>query len=407
MEGLSNSIITYQFLKTLVKVIGRRSSEQFSIYTLDSIVYKLREKYDFLKYVKINREIYKETLDFIIVDEKLNKISKERIGKAVDNIFDNVIRSLTDNIGYFFIKEIQEDLEREVGPIFSELEISYYAKQQLYEDVLKEIERMKLQGISNIEIFEIILKSLINIAHVREIENFNEELLIQTMKKLTKKYKFLKYIIIREHSKVKGHFIVRIKPIFNDYTNIQRGKIIEEILLELGRSAGINVRRKLIEVLKMRLTPKEREKIITIGVNLENISVRLSKEDFEIITLKIFETLFQLINKEKSNEDTLEFLNYILQETNQEYKILKLISIDKTKLDEGFDAISIDTRINKVQTRALGKSIRELLFKIQDNQNIYNPLDFFNEFKNYIGKDFIKDMDKIGVNTNLLEIRAH
>jgi hypothetical protein len=98
-------------LKTLVAISSRKTDLPFAIMTMEDLIKRLEVKYDFLKLVQINDDVYNEkTTDFISVMSGINTISPTELGRALHAIIDSMNRRLGENAGHFFIKEIRNKL---------------------------------------------------------------------------------------------------------------------------------------------------------------------------------------------------------------------------------------------------------------------------------------------------------
>jgi hypothetical protein len=98
-------------LKTLVAISSRKTDLPFAIMTMEDLIKRLEVKYDFLKLVQINDDVYNEkTTDFISVMSGINTVSPTELGRALHAIIDSMNRRLGENAGHFFIKEIRNKL---------------------------------------------------------------------------------------------------------------------------------------------------------------------------------------------------------------------------------------------------------------------------------------------------------
>ncbi|MCK5260860.1 MAG: hypothetical protein KAJ44_01615 [Thermoplasmatales archaeon] len=63
MSQLKNSEIIKHVLQILINKIGRRTSENFALVIIDTVIKELESKYDFLKYAKIENMLYSEGIN--------------------------------------------------------------------------------------------------------------------------------------------------------------------------------------------------------------------------------------------------------------------------------------------------------------------------------------------------------
>jgi hypothetical protein len=111
MPTPEKSDVMKNVLKTLVTISSRKTDLPFAIMTMEDLIKRLEVKYDFLKLVQINDDVYnEETTDIISVMSGINKISPMELGHALYAIIDSMNRRLGENAGHFFIKEIRNKL---------------------------------------------------------------------------------------------------------------------------------------------------------------------------------------------------------------------------------------------------------------------------------------------------------
>lgn len=99
-------------MKSIVDVIGRRSSEDYALVMLGDTIKKLQEKYDFLRFLQTKNTRYSEIEDIVNIDSSINQIDSEGLGKAMQEIVGMVVTAMGKNAGFFFVKEIKN----KIGP---------------------------------------------------------------------------------------------------------------------------------------------------------------------------------------------------------------------------------------------------------------------------------------------------
>lgn len=99
-------------MKSIVEVIGRRSSEDYALVMLGNTIKKLQEKYDFLRFLQTKNTRYSEIENIVNIDSSINQIDSEDLGKAMQEIVGMVVTAMGKNAGFFFVKEIKN----KIGP---------------------------------------------------------------------------------------------------------------------------------------------------------------------------------------------------------------------------------------------------------------------------------------------------
>ena len=111
MPGLKKSDIMKNVLKTLISISSRKTDLPYTILTMDELMKRLETQYRFLKHIQINDDFYSEqTGDIISIMSDINAVPPTELGKAIHSIIDSMNRSLGENAGHFFIKEIRNKL---------------------------------------------------------------------------------------------------------------------------------------------------------------------------------------------------------------------------------------------------------------------------------------------------------
>ena len=117
MQAIKCSDTIKYLMRTLIRVIGRRTSENFALEILQSSIKELQPKYSFLKNIRIGSAVYSAELDAVIVDTDINYVECNNLGKALDEMIDIIGRSLggsqdydLDEAEHFLLTEVQEEL---------------------------------------------------------------------------------------------------------------------------------------------------------------------------------------------------------------------------------------------------------------------------------------------------------
>jgi hypothetical protein len=114
MPSPEKSEVMKNVLKTLISISSRKTDLPYTILTIEELIKRLEASYDFLKNIQINDDVYnEETIDIISVMSDINKVPSPELGKALHAIIESVNRSLGENAGHFFIKEIRNKLSDE------------------------------------------------------------------------------------------------------------------------------------------------------------------------------------------------------------------------------------------------------------------------------------------------------
>ena len=111
MAELENSEVVKDLLNILIDISGRKTDRGHAVITLDSVIKKLEDKYDFLKNVKLKDTRFIEDMETVSVIQDINNVRSSDIGEALQDIISTMDASLGQSAGHFFIKEIRNRLD--------------------------------------------------------------------------------------------------------------------------------------------------------------------------------------------------------------------------------------------------------------------------------------------------------
>ena len=405
MPSLENSTAIENLLQILIKVVGRRMTKEFAVSNIENILNKLTPKYGFLKNIKIENASYSEKKSDVKVESEINHVDADELGKAINEIFDLMIRSMGKNVGYYYIKEIQEDLESEIGTFFNEFEVNLNLKQQ--EHLLGIMERsvIKIQDIKNSEVFDIVLSGIVKLLNRKISESFTKDLVMDSIKKLEVNYDFLKYLDIDEKRDSQIPYDAVVNPEIDNILIAERGEILQKLLEEIGKASDLEARQLLGEKFENVLDNRDLSKIKRIGVKLENIDKILRKEGHQLILSEIFQVILGTVEKKISVDFGVKYIDAMITKLQEKHEILKYVKVDKTRSKEGINAIEIMPEINSAESYELGKAIKSILTRAQIDLKELTPA-FIKDFEKSMNKQYLSEIDKMGVNLHILELRT-
>jgi hypothetical protein len=116
------SEIMMNVLRTLISICSRKTDLPYTIMTMEELIKRLETQFRFLKHIQINDDFYNEQSgDIISVMSDINTVPPTELGKALHSIIDSMNRSLGENAGHFFIKEIRNKLSDEYLTIMRDM----------------------------------------------------------------------------------------------------------------------------------------------------------------------------------------------------------------------------------------------------------------------------------------------
>jgi len=128
--------ILMKVLETIISLVDKETSKGFSIVMIDSILDKLRNEFDILKYVKIDKSRFSQGVDAIRISDEINNVEPYKLGKLIKEIINTAQEGLEDN-AYFFIEDFKEQIGKEyldkmdeIGANLHLLEMKFAKKQR-------------------------------------------------------------------------------------------------------------------------------------------------------------------------------------------------------------------------------------------------------------------------------------
>jgi len=398
MVNFTNSEIMERLLQTLVSKIGRRTHESYAVVAIDTILKVLEPKYDFLKYVTVNDTLYSEGIKAVSVMPEINSVEFDEFYKAVHELVLMTVKYLERNADFFFIRELQDALnDIGLGAIVEKLNLSCRQLEYI-------VDRTQTLRIDNSELVEHVLKALTfllnrTLSGVQAIKTVAD-----SIKNLEGEYKFLNYIEISDTPDSEGFYIIRALPDINNVSSAGIAEALQKIIEGVSISTEWEGEESFIDAFKGELGEKQLSKIEKLGVNLSHIQTRLSRMKHKEITKKTLDALVKLVDGRTHENFAVATLDDIIKKLEETYDVLKYIKIDKSRYAEGANAISIIPEVNNVKPYDLSKALREVI-KMTGTHLGNKTTSFIEDFKKQIGKEYIQEIEKIGVSLHFLELK--
>ncbi len=108
MDNISNSDLLGAVLKSLYSVAGRRTSKRYADDTIGAAIKTLEGKFDFFKYITINKQEGFGDDFGINVSSAIDTVDATRVGKAIETMIRVVYNDLDEEAGLYFITELKK-----------------------------------------------------------------------------------------------------------------------------------------------------------------------------------------------------------------------------------------------------------------------------------------------------------
>ena len=397
MSNLKNSQAVRFVLQTLINKIGRRTSKGFATVTLDAVIKELIPRYDFLKYIKIEKMFYSGGIDAVGASSEIDLVDPAEFYDAIEYIMEKTVKNIKEKANFFFIREVKEELNDVYGLNLEERSIDLRRMQlQFIVDKRQEFQ------IKNSEMVEIVIGALNNLINRKFPETQKTKNIVESIRELEEKYDFLSYVEIINEPTSGGFHLIRVLPSINKVSPLIVSEAIQKLIHDVGKSLDWN--KSFIESLEEELGEKRLAEIEKMGVNLKHINFILMRQEHKILVEKALEALVYVIGKDTSNGFAVGAIDAAIEKLEERHDVLKYIKIDKSRYAEGADAISVMPEINNVESYGLGKAIREVI-KVTGSKLGNRTATYIADFKNRLGAEYLFEIGKIGVNLHFLELK--
>lgn len=110
---IENNKLIKEVLNTIISISGRKTTQSHAVYILETTLKNLKERYRFLDSINVQDTTYLEDGEPISIMGEVNEIKAKEIGPAVKDLITTLNRSLGDDAGHFFLKELSHKLNDE------------------------------------------------------------------------------------------------------------------------------------------------------------------------------------------------------------------------------------------------------------------------------------------------------
>ena len=159
MVEVKKQELVRSFLQTIIDIISRRTSESYSSMVLNNVFRNLNSKHVFLRDIEIKNPQFSEVYDMVDIKSELGFINDEEIKNFTVDVVNELIDSMGRSAGFFFIKEIKQELPTEYEKQLKNLGVDFDIMQLEY---ILEKSSKYLGDIENSEVIKHIFSFITN-----------------------------------------------------------------------------------------------------------------------------------------------------------------------------------------------------------------------------------------------------
>ncbi|KYK21093.1 hypothetical protein AYK25_03695 [Thermoplasmatales archaeon SM1-50] len=253
---IQNYDIIRRFIKTLIDVVEKQTSKTFAIRFIAQHVDALRESHPCFSYITITD--VRETLgsEEVVVQQEINNIDKQEVGKAINAILKDIEQTLVD-LGRNSI----------AGTLKMHLTIEYLAKLRNMGVIITPY------NVSYSAMFIEVIKTLIHIIAKTRRENDAILTINEILRKIDNTYEFLRQIKVEPAANQDDLYHIVITRDIDRVSEGDARRAIQELLENIIESQERELRGEFIQEFKQSLDKKYLSRIEELGVNLHLIEL--------------------------------------------------------------------------------------------------------------------------------------
>ena len=108
MEKINNSIMLRAIITSLYSVASRRTSSKFADETIGTTIKTLEGKYDFLRYIDIEKDNILDGEFAINISPDIETVNPSLVGKAIEALIRVIYNDLNSEAGLYFVTELKK-----------------------------------------------------------------------------------------------------------------------------------------------------------------------------------------------------------------------------------------------------------------------------------------------------------
>jgi len=399
MPQLENKEILERILRATIGVISRRTSEAYANVIIGNAVRKLENKYPFLKYVHIKGTQYTEIFEILTIDEEIENTDIKKIGESTKEFLESISRSMGKNAGYYFIKEIKEDLPYSYEQTIKNLGIDLDFLQLEFITEIKDTYKFLIE---NHDILKNTFKTIFEILDKNLGRDTAFKLLNEFVSRLNIEYPVLKYIKINDIRYIQNIDVITVNQEVDKVQPKKVGAAIQKCVQELNYYIIEKNNFSLIDKLKNSFNADYLFKLGEIDVNFDIIQLKQT-----LVVKHILKALVDILSDSSSESYAILMVNNVLRNYEEKFNFLKNIKIAGIRYSKGLDQIVVPSEIDKIRRSDLGRSIQKILEAIVESLGEEGSKYFIGKLKERLGKAYLLRIEEIGVNLHMIELKQN
>ncbi len=399
MADLEKKEIVQRLLHSTVNVISRRTSENYAAVTIGNVIRKLSNDYKFLYSVDIKNTQFSETTDIVNIKSSFDDVKIETIVNFSKDFIKIITQAIGSNAGYFFIKEVKEDLPFELEKKVKDIGIDLNV---LHMEYLNERSATLTYDITHVDFLKYIFNAIFEVLNKEFGRNKSYKIVDMLVNRFNTEYELLRYVKVNDIRSVQDAHIVTVGSAVNSVDSSKIGDLVQKILQETNNILNDKGKFDFVESIRKYINKDYSFKMGELGVDLSALHMKKA-----LIVRKTIKALIDVLSESTSESYAVLSIDKSLRKIYGSYDSLKYIKVDEGRYSEGFDAVSISSEIDNASKIEVGRSIQKLIETVSKILGAEAGLNFVDRLKKKLGKAYVLRLEQMGVNLHMVDLRQN
>jgi hypothetical protein len=303
------------------------------------------------------------------------------------------------NAGYYFIKEIKEDLPfnfiesiKEIGVDLDFLQLQF----------ITEIKEFSKYSIENHDIFKNVFTTIFEILNRNIGRDSAYSLLNDFTTRLQTEYPVLRYVKINDIRSIQNVDIVTVDNSVDAALPSKVGAAIQKCAQEINFHVIEKNKLSLIDKLKNSLNADYLFKLEEIGVNFDIIQLKQTT-----VIKNVLKALVDVMSNSSTESYAIVMVNNVIRKFEDKYEFLKHVKVDGVHYSEGLNAIIVPSDIESVRESDLGRGLQKIIENIAGLLGEDAGRYFIDKLREQLGKAYVLRIEEMGVNLHMIELKQN
>lgn len=397
MPQIGNEEIIRGVLGTILEVIKRRTSEAYAIMAVNSAIKNISGKYSYLNHIEIKSLSLSESVGKADIKIDTTFIKREEIGGSISDLIKKISDSMGRDIGYYFIREIKEEMPPDFQELLIELNVHLDFLQMEY---IVNVKRINRHHIENSEALKHVFNAIFDILERENGRRRTISTLRELIGRFSTEYDVFRYVEINDVTSIQNIETISVKIDVDEIDSNKVGEAIQKIIHETNKVLKERGGYFFIEKFKNKLNEDYLFRIKDMGVDFNAIAL-----EQDVIVKNVMESLIDILGEGSSQKYAIFALKEIIKKNQVKYECLNYIQLDLENNSEEADLVIVDKKIDSIRPSELGRSIQKIL------ENLIKVLgekvgpQFIDKLKDKIGKAHVLKLEEMGVNLHMVQLR--